>query len=344
MKTHWVFWGNWGPVYPEMNMDLSVDLDVPSTSKLMALANLSDVELGQLNLEFDLSALDNRFSINRIITTLDGELAVASIEGSLDDVINMQGFDLDVTANVSFLNQLLNQLGIEVPAVLPPDVGVSAHISGQLDPLEIKNIRTEVRDEGLEILVSGSVGNALALSGVDGQFVLRADSTSTFSKYAGLDLPDLGVVEVSGDVLSAEDLLRLESVNARISSPNVNLAVTGAVDDIIGMVGIDLTATGDIDSFTDKNITELETLFEQLQLNVPLEFLPERVNIEANASGSLEQLAVSDIQGNISDSGVEINLSGAIDNAIAVEGGQRYRESYQRGHRRFLPLCGHRST
>ena len=46
--------GNWGPVYPEMNMDLSVDLDVPSTSKLMALANLSDVEMGQLNLEFDL--------------------------------------------------------------------------------------------------------------------------------------------------------------------------------------------------------------------------------------------------------------------------------------------------
>ena len=39
-------------------------------------------------------------------------------------------------------------------------------------------------------------------------------------------------MEISGDVLSAEDLLRLESVDARISSPNINFSVTGAVDDV----------------------------------------------------------------------------------------------------------------
>ena len=95
------------------------------------IAGVDLAELGILKLTTKLSAKNGHFSIARIATNLDGEVAAASITGSIANLSDLDGIELSVEANTSVLAMLMEQLNVDIPVPLPPDVKVSAANSGR---------------------------------------------------------------------------------------------------------------------------------------------------------------------------------------------------------------------
>ncbi len=166
--------GNWGPMIPDPNLALTSILQGPSTSRLLALAGLDTAELGSFKIEADIAAKDGHFSVTKMVTNVDGEPAVASVEGSISDLISLSGIALNARASVSDLSRLIENAGLTIPVALPPDVEATAHIHGDLGKLGIKEFDTQVRDEGVEIQILGSIGNVLTLFNLGAVEVCRS--------------------------------------------------------------------------------------------------------------------------------------------------------------------------
>ncbi len=312
--------GEVGPLLPDANLSLKLDIYVPSTSNLASLAGLSLDNLGELRLVAQVSAVNGHFSISRIIADLDGNLAAASIKGSMSNVLGLDGLDLTTRADTTVLNQLLKNLHLKIPVVLPPDVQVSAQIKGGLDPLGIQEFKIRILDDGLEIALSGSVANALELKGVDGEFSIKADATGIMSKYAGIIIPNLGALSVTGSINSSAELLQLSNLDARIISDNINVHVTGGISDLLSNSGINLDIKTNISTLTAQNIADFEQLLEHFDVKVPLELLPQTIDLSATLAGDLDQMELNDIQLKVTDEGIVVLLDGSITNVLSAQG------------------------
>jgi|GEM_PF-1131806 len=312
--------GNWGPIIPDPNLALTSTLQGPSTSRLLALAGLDTAELGSFKLEADVTAKDGHFSLARVVTNVDGGPAVASVEGSISDLISLSGIALNAKARVSDLSRLIENAGLTIPVALPPDVEATAHIHGDLGKLGIKEFDAHVRDEGVEIQIVGSVGNVLTLEDVDGRVTASIDSTSALSKYADLPIPHLGALNLSAGIASHEKAVSVSDLVAGLSANNMDLRITGTVDDVMAVSGINASLATNIGALTEKNVSEIQTLLQKLGVALPLKYLPERVKLNGNAAGDLDTLAINDIEAEIHDGRVSASATGSIANAMRADG------------------------
>lgn len=312
--------GTWGPLYPKPNLALKIIADVSSTAKVINMMGADLPELGVTHIETEVDAKEGYFTVSRILTSLEGDSVRLSLDGSVEDLLGKQDLDLNISATTGVLNKLLARLGIELPTFLPPNLNVSANIRGGLDPLEINDIRMEIADEGLDIIIEGSVGDALNAKGVDAVMTLRADSTASLSKYSSIKIPDVGALSVDANLKSVDERLQLSDLEAGISSSNINLQIDGGIGDVITISGINLNLDAEISSFSEQNLADIEKILAQFQAALPMEFLPQSVSLAARASGNLEQLAITDIDADVTDEGLKVSLAGDIEDALAVTG------------------------
>lgn len=312
--------GRWGPLLPDPNMEVNLNVDIPSTARMLSNFGMTLKELGVAKINVDLAATDGQFSIARALTNMDGEALAMSVEGSISNLLALEGIDFATRIKTGALNRLLENFDIEVPVELPPDVEVSAVVRGSLDGLGVEDINAIVRDKGLEVVVSGTVANALSPEGIDAVVTVKAASTAVLSRYAKLDIPNLGALDISGKIVSADKVIKLDELDTRLVSDNINLSLTGGVSDLVAVSGIDAALSTEISSLTSQNIAEIENLLTQLELEVPLDLLPKSLKFGARAKGDLEKLGVSDINAEVRDEGIVVTLSGAIANVLKVEG------------------------
>lgn len=312
--------GTWGPMYPKANMDIKLEGNSPSVSRLAELAGVSLAELGALKLEIDLTASDGQFALTRLLTNLDGETLDVSISGSVENVLEYNGLNLSTKADTRVLNKLLESLDLGIPFVLPPEVEVSANITGGLVPLGIKDIATELHDDGVEIVVKGSIGDAFAVQEVEGLFDIKMDSTARLGKYLEMEIPDLGSVSITGKVVSEGERLKVNELAAVISSPNINMELSGSVNDIKNSSGLDINVKGEVSSLSEKNRTELQQLLNHFEIEAPLDLLPRSAMLSATAKGDLNRLELNDVKVTLAEEGLTIDLSGSAGNVLAKEG------------------------
>ncbi|MDJ0958297.1 MAG: AsmA family protein [Arenicellales bacterium] len=311
--------GSWGPLLPDLTAALALDLDVPSTVELTDLAGVELADLGQVQLDANLSADQGRFSVSELTTNLDHDYAGVVVQGNIGDLIAVKEIELNVEANTAALGRLLERLNVAIPTALPPDLKASAVVAGNLDQLSVKDIKVESRDEGIQVQVTGLVNHALGPEGIDAVVKVEVDSLAALSKYAKLDLPDLGALDLSGKVSSADKTFRLENLDAQLKGESLTAQVQGGVGDLMAVNGIDATVDLELGPLSPATVTELERLLKQQDIDIPL-ILPTGVKVNAGISGGLDQLGVNDISAEVLDEGIDISVTGAVSNALIPEG------------------------
>jgi hypothetical protein len=112
----------------------------------------------------------------------------------------------------------------------------------------------------------------------------------------------------------------LEDLDAGVDGGNITLKLTGGVGDLVGISGISSRMELDIDSLTERNLSEIQQLLNQFNIEVPMELLPAGARLHANAAGDLEKLTISEVDAEVRDTGILITLKGEIENAITQEG------------------------
>lgn len=312
--------GVWGPMYPDANMQLALNVDAPSASRLAEIAGLSMAELGELRIGTELSAVDGKLRLPRIRADLDGELAVGSLEGSIENIVDQHGLNLSLAFKTQRLNKLSQQLELDIPFTLPKSVDITAQVSGQLDTLTISDLVAEIEDEDLEIRIEGAINDARSLSGVDGEFEFKSESSTALGRYIDMTIPDLGTVVATGKVISDGDNVGLKELAASTKSPDIDLWIEGGIADLSLIQGIDLDVGAEVRSFSEKNLADLEKLLKQLKVEFPLLLLPQSASVKGKVAGDREQLAIHDIVAEVVDEGLSVRLGGSIENVTKLAG------------------------
>ncbi|MCP4009671.1 MAG: AsmA family protein [Proteobacteria bacterium] len=312
--------GEWGPVLPATNLNLLLDIKVPSTSSLAAIAGYDIEDIGEIALSARARANDGVFSIEDIITKLDGELTTSSIDGGIENLMLLDGVDMGVTLYTETLERLVETFNVELPVPLPPEVQLSAQVQGSKNGLAINDINIIAHDEGVEFALTGAVNNILSSRQIDGEFNATVDSLSRLSKYANMELPALGAISLSGNLQSAGKALSLRALDLGLTADNLKLKVAGGVEDLLTVDGINAQVDADISSLTEQNISELTTLLKSFGVELPVEMLPQSLNLSTGVQGNLEQLALTEINAGVLDKGIKISLLGAVENVLAPAG------------------------
>lgn len=312
--------GNWGPLFPKQTMQVDVALNIPSTSGLAEAIGIEIGEFEDINITGKLVGNGKTLALDSFAINLDDPMMVFSLKGSIADLTNMKGISIATNANTKSLGTLLQQLNVELPVALPPVVEVSANIRGGIKELAMSDVVINVRDEGMDINATASIGDLLNAQKITGKLTGTIDSFSRLSKYTKIDLPSLGELQLSGELASSGKALQLNNLDITLNSDNINFAFTGKVEDLLTVSGIDALVMANIKSFSKQNITELSALFKQLGTELPVDMLPQSISLNTGVQGSLEQLSLVDIQGEVLDKGVKVGLSGTVGNVLALSG------------------------
>ncbi|MEA1891034.1 MAG: AsmA family protein, partial [Pseudomonadota bacterium] len=312
--------GEWGPLFPKQTMQVGFDLTIPGTVSLAEAVGFELDEFEDIVITGKLVGDGNTLALDPFEINLDDPSAELRVKGSIADLTSMEGISINTDANTASLSTLLQQLKIELPVPLPPVVEVSAQVGGGLKELALSELVIVAKDEGMDIKATASIGDLLHAKKITGKLTGTIDSLSRLSKYAKLDLPSLGTMQISGDLASNDKALQLNNLDIKLDSENLNFGVTGKVEDLLTVSGIDALVKADIRSFSEQNITELTALFKQLGTELPVEMLPQSISLSSGIQGSLEQLSLVDIQGEVLDKGVKVGLNGAVENVLVPTG------------------------
>lgn len=311
--------GDWGPLLPDVTADLKLAVDIPSTSGLSDIAGMEIGDLGALDLNAVLKAAENRYALTELNAKLQGEHAAVTVDGGVEDLATLTGVELEAHADTSALTALLKKFNLELPVHVPPDLTVSARASGELEKLAVKDIDIKALDEGIQIHVSGDIGHALGPEEVDVQIQANVASIASLSKYARLDLPELGEINISGKVLSSNTTYRLDDLKANMTGEDIQVQVSGGVQDLLAVSGVDAVIQMEAGPFSPSTISKIEQLLEQQALDFPL-LLPNTIMMSSRMAGNTDQLSATEINVEVLDKGIELKLSGAVANALAPEG------------------------
>lgn len=312
--------GQWGPLAPSPELALNARLAASSTAAVAAMAGVTIGEPGALDATLDLAADGGRFSLQNLALDVSGDLVTAKASGDIADLNNLQGMAVDVNVTTAALNDLLRLFGVTLPNPLPDGATLSGHVHGDQGRIGARDIQAELRDAAVSISASGRIDDVVSLAGLDAAIEGSAPSLAGLSRFAGVRLPDLGAVAISGNLGDGDSGPGLSGLDARLESEDLALRIGGAMADLTELAGIDAEVDLDIRRFTPALRAELEATLAQFDLAVPLDRLPDSLKAKGRVTGDLKTLAVSDLEAAASDSGLGVNLAGRISNVIALSG------------------------
>jgi uncharacterized protein involved in outer membrane biogenesis len=228
---------------------------------------------------------------------------------------NAQGNDL--RADVEHLRIFVDETNI--PLILKATYqGAPLELGGSLGDIEQwqANQQTGIALTGklneADLSITGSAGPMLPRPAASLDLVLAAESISTFSPFAGQAIPELQGLNASLTFLAADGRLATENVKLNLDDPRLLVTVEGVIADLTELSGIDLRA--------EVNSEQAAELIKSLDLNIQYS-LPRTLRLKAGVNGNLEQLSVRDLDLLVKDTGLDLSLTGQLENVFDAAGG-----------------------
>ncbi len=138
----------------------------------------------------------------------------AQVSGSIDDLQQLRGMDLELVLEADDL-ELLEELADQSLPPLGPLV-VRAHVSGDASSPHLDRLEAQLgRRSELWTQVTGSIGDLLELRGVALSAEVSAPDIRALGPYLERDLPDLGPLSGTAELVDADGTLGIERFHIR---------------------------------------------------------------------------------------------------------------------------------
>jgi len=169
----------------------------------------------------------------------------------------------------------------------------------ELDQLSIENLHLAYRNGETESTTR------FTLAGLDVARQAQLDALTLNLRGAFNDQP----VKLSGKTGLIRDLLAHQRFRLKLSGTfsNATVMIDGAIDDVLNLNGIDLKAQA-----SGKNLAKLEFI-KNIRLPETSAF-----DVTGHLKGSKLSLALGDVSGKLSGSGVDVAISGTVGDLIAL--------------------------
>lgn len=228
--------------------DLVIEARVPSLSALSAVAGRELPDQGPVEASLHLSGGEGHYSARDINLVLSSDLLAARIQGVVADLTGVNGIDLTVVGNTQRLTDVLQAFGVDPHAELPPQLDVEGRLQGGLQQLALSDYRVSVADKGVDISVKGQVADLMALTGIQAEMAMSAQSLAALSRYAATELPDSGPVQLSGRLNSPKGLDAPTEVSASLTADGLSAKTSGTIESPMAAKGIALAVELEGDS------------------------------------------------------------------------------------------------
>jgi len=166
--------------------------------------------------------------------------STATVKGRLFRPLEGRGVDIQVTGRTTQVQTLLKAAGLE--PMMQGKADVAFDLSDRDGPLAVRNVKAELAPApGVQVAVSGGVGDVLALAGLALDVTVQAEDVAQFSALIGADLPSLSPAWARGHLTGTVARPAVTGVDIRAGTKErLLLTATGAITDPLGVKGLAL--------------------------------------------------------------------------------------------------------
>jgi uncharacterized protein involved in outer membrane biogenesis len=193
-------------------MDLK--LEARSGRQLLALAGF-DLDLpGAVRATAELTDGKQGLRLAKIQAKAHIEGGHISASGSLENLVDLRGVNLDVGVKAKTLAAVARLTGTRLPAAGP--LTASARITDPKDRLRLDELSARIGLRGATLNLSGKITNLVRARGLDLGIDLKAASLARLSRYLGVALPGVGPVKVTARLSRTKHGYKLAKLDTRI--------------------------------------------------------------------------------------------------------------------------------
>ncbi len=225
--------------------------------------------LGPIDLSATLISPDNSSQLKSLIINLKDPALTAQVSATTGRIsraeqnkLVINDISIQGSADSDQLNGIVKKLGIELPVALPSSFSLKTAAAGNLDKLGIDLLDIALKDEGVDAQLSAIVDNILDQSGIRLTLTTDVASTANLSKFAGMEISDLGSLILRGELSSADNTYKLDGLDIELGGKDIQAKINTTIQDLlvlaraseeqeqIGAAGIDLTLDADVSSIS----------------------------------------------------------------------------------------------
>ncbi len=251
----------------------------------------------------------NLFAHRRFSLQLSGSLANAAIKinGAIDDVLNLQGIALEAQLNGKNIAALGPVLDIQLPKT--KEFNVTGHLKGSKESLRLDHVNGNLSGSGVDIAISGGVGNLIAFRSVDLNLKSSGKNLAEFGEIIGEKLPVTNQFEIQGRLTGSAKVLSLSGAKGSARQGGLSLALDGEIKDLLNFNGVDLVVKG-----SGKDLSEIGKIID-MELPATDEFA-----VQGRLTGSTKGLSLLDARGSAKRGGLNLAVNGGIEELLAFKG------------------------
>ena len=301
--------GTVGPLVPDVNLELTVNLNTPSLAAFAPMAGTDLPDMGPLAFTTRLTGTDGTFAASGLQATLEDDILKAEIKGAIDDLAALEGLNLEVLVDTARLSAVLEGFGIEPGTPLPQTIQATTQAEGNLKRLSLKQLQAHIQGEGVTLEGTADVQNIISLAGVSADLALKAESLDYFANIAKIDLPPLGPLQLNTQFESQEENLGGLKVKADLAGQRISASVAGAISDPFKLEEIHADvklSLANLADFADIANTDLPALGP--------------IDLAASISSKGETYEVNNLDFDLADEEIKATVAGSIGDVRQLAG------------------------
>ena len=305
------------------NLRLTLRRDKAEATRRLAVARLAVTKQAtgdalDLRTEYDgqpvmlagtIGRISDLLAHRRFALHLSGKLAntAVKIDGTIGDVLNLQGIDVQAQLTGENLETLGSVFRIQLPKTKTFDV--SGDLKGSKDALGLDKVKGSLSGSAVDVSINGSVGNLIALSGLDLKLISSGKNLAELGKIINEKLPATDQFGIQGRLTGSAAALALNEARGTARRGAIHISVTGGVTDLLNLRGLDLQS-----GISGTDLAELgNTIDEKLPAT-------DQFEIQGRLTGSAEALALNEARGSARRGSMNLAFSGDIAQLLALEG------------------------
>jgi uncharacterized protein involved in outer membrane biogenesis len=245
----------------------------------------------------------------RFVLELSGAFSNAAIklEGAVDDVLKLKGFDLEVQTSGKNLANLKFTRNIKLPKTTT--FYLTGHLRGSKDSFALNDISGNLSASDVNLAFIGNFGDLMAINGIDLQLKGSGKDLTEIGTIIDRKLPPTDEFAVQGRLTGSADALSLQAARGTARRGRLKVDVNGEIKDLIAFSGVDLEVKG-----SGRDLREVDAIIDQ-KLPPTDEFA-----FEGRLKGSTEALTLMNAQVTARRGRLQITLNGAVNNLLTLGG------------------------
>jgi uncharacterized protein involved in outer membrane biogenesis len=244
--------------------------DVPKLDRLDLRMQASGTDLAELGVvagihlprtdAFRLGAHLRGSADSLTLEEVEGNLSRGGVKvtgnGKISNLISLTGVDLQVEGSGRDLAEVSPIVGKRLPKT--GSFTIKGRLSGSGKNLAFQEVQGIVGSGSLGAVLSGRIGDLVALKGIDFRFKVSGKDLAEVSPIVDTRLPNTGPFTITGKLTGSSKHLSLQDAEGSVSRESLRLAVKGKIENILALSGIAFEVKG-----SGKELAEIGPLIER---------------------------------------------------------------------------------